>query len=482
MVLGTPAYMSPEQVRGEPADHRADIFAFGAVLYEMLSGTRAFRRNTPVESMNAVLNDALPELSTTHPNIPLALARIVERCLEKQPDNRFQSAKDLAFAIEAARDKGHPAPGGRQHDTSADSRQRQLVFGIAFLVLLAGGLGWWLVHQFGQTPKPGASSPGTTNSPAPATTSATDQKSIAVLPFVNLSADKSDDSFSDGITYELINALLKVKGLRVPGRGSSFLFKNNEKKQSSQEIGEQLRVNYLLEGSVSKAGTTFRIDAALVTAADGFQLWSTNYDRKTEEDVFAMRSDVAQQVAGALKIQLGIEEARSIAKKPTENAEAYRLYWLLLARRFDEAIVQERIALALDPNSAWAHGTLGWSLLWKGDKVGALKGLQQQQTLDPDPWAIGCYGYALAVSGDRAKAEQFLRDFEDKAKQRYVTPAASMVVYIGLGEKEKALEWLEKSYADRDPRLAFLKVEPIYDSLRNEPRFQAVLKKVGLDK
>src|SRR6266478_754039 len=143
MVLGTPAYMSPEQVRGEPADPRADIFAFGCVLYEMLSGTRAFRRNTPIESMNAVLNDAPPELSTIHPNIPLALARIVERCLEKQPDNRFQTAKDLAFAIEAARDKGHPASGGSQRDASANSRQRQVVLGIAALLLLAVGVGWW---------------------------------------------------------------------------------------------------------------------------------------------------------------------------------------------------------------------------------------------------------------------------------------------------------------------------------------------------
>src|SRR2546428_756448 len=104
-VMGTPSYMAPEQVRGESADHRADIFAFGCVLYEMLSGARAFRRNTPVESMNAVLNDAPPELSTTNPNIPQALALIVERCLEKQPDNRFQSAKDLAFAIQAARER-----------------------------------------------------------------------------------------------------------------------------------------------------------------------------------------------------------------------------------------------------------------------------------------------------------------------------------------------------------------------------------------
>src|SRR5262245_54456717 len=146
MVLGTPAYMSPEQVRGESADHRADIFAFGCVLYEMLSGTRAFRRNTPVESMNAVLNDALPELSTTHPHIPLALARIVERCLEKQADNRFQSAKDLAFAIETARDKGQPAPMSRPQDESMNSRPRRVVFVIAVLALLAVGVGWWFLH------------------------------------------------------------------------------------------------------------------------------------------------------------------------------------------------------------------------------------------------------------------------------------------------------------------------------------------------
>src|SRR5262249_19611534 len=102
MVLGTPAYMSPEQVRGEPADHRADIFAFGAVLYEMLSGTRAFRRDTPVASMNAVLSEELPDLTANNDGIPLLLDRVVRRCLEKLPEQRFQSANDLAFAIESA--------------------------------------------------------------------------------------------------------------------------------------------------------------------------------------------------------------------------------------------------------------------------------------------------------------------------------------------------------------------------------------------
>jgi len=156
--------------------------------------------------------------------------------------------------------------------------------------------------------------------------------------------------------------------------------------------------------------------------------------------------------------------------------------YLLCARRFDDAIAQARKTLALDPNYAWALRTLGWSLRWKGDTAGALAEMQKAQSLDPDPWSIGCFGYALAVSGDRAKAGQILRDFEILAKQRYVSPAASMVVYLGLGEKEKALEWLEKCYADRDTQCWFLKVDPLYDSLRNEPRFQAVLKEVSLDK
>ena len=159
-----------------------------------------------------------------------------------------------------------------------------------------------------------------------------------------------------------------------------------------------------------------------------------------------------------------------------------RGYWFYLARRFDEANIHIRKALELDPNSPWALRTLGWSLLWKGDKAGALPLMEKAQSLDTDPFSIGSYGYALAVSGDRAKAEQILRDLENLAKQRYVSPAASMVVYLGLGEKEKALEWLEKCYEDRDPQCWPLKVELFYDSLRTEPRFQALLKKVGLDK
>jgi adenylate cyclase len=458
------------------------------------------------------------------------------------------------------------------------------------------------------------------------------QKSIAVLPFVNMSADKTDEYLSDGMTEELLNVLAKVKGLRVPGRSSSFSFKGKNEEGIFRAVGEQLHVQTVLEGSVRKAGNKLRITAQLINVADGFHLWSETYDRDMT-DILAVQSDVARQVVQALQVQLGVEDTRALARKSTENAEAHRLYllgryhfskatqagwsdaipafnqaiqldpsyalaycgladnygflggsampgkegwakqkdaaqkavsldpnladahlslalalagdfdwpgveremnralelnpnlalardqygwlltlhgrfdeavaqsrkaveldslsplmnidlgyWLYCARRFDEAIAQARKTLVLDPNYAWAHLTLGWSLHWKGDAAGALAALQMAQSLDPDPWNIGSFGYALAVSGEREKARQILRDFETLAKQRYVAPGASMVVYLGLGEKDKALDWLEKCYADRDPRLWFLKVDPVYDNLRDEPRFQAVLKKVGLDR
>ena len=452
-----------------------------------------------------------------------------------------------------------------------------------------------------------------------------------MLPFVNMSADKNDEYLSDGMTEELLNVLAKVKGLRVPGRSSSFSFKGKNEEGIFRIVGEQLHVQTVLEGSVRKAGNKLRITAQLINVADGFHLWSETYDRDMT-DILAIQSDVARQVVQALQVQLGVEDTLALARKSTENAEAHRLYllgryhfvkatqagwsdaiqafnqaiqldpsyaladcgladnynflggsfmpgkeawakekdaaqkavsldpnladahlslalalagdfdwpgmnremnralelnpnlalardqfawlltvhgrfdeavaqsrkaveldplsplininlawWLHCARRFDDAIAQARKTLAPDPNYAWALRTLGWSLRWKGDATGALAEMQKAQSLDPDPWSIGCFGYALAVSGDRAKAGQILRDFEILAKQRYVSPAASMVVYLGLGEKEKALEGLERCYADRDTQCWFLKVDPLYDSIRNEPRFQALLKKVGLD-
>ena len=157
--------------------------------------------------------------------------------------------------------------------------------------------------------------------------SAVPEKSIAVLPFVNMSADKGDEYLSDGMTEELLNALTKVKGLRVPGRSSSFAFKGNNEEDIFRKVGEQLHVNAVLEGSVRKAGDKLRITAQLINVADGFHLWSETYDRDMK-DIFAVQSDVAKRVVQALQVQLGVDDERALAKKPTENPEAHRLYLL----------------------------------------------------------------------------------------------------------------------------------------------------------
>src|SRR5205085_8229419 len=151
----------------------------------------------------------------------------------------------------------------------------------------------------------------------------TSAKSIAVLPFVNMSADKADEYLSDGVSEELITALSKITGLQVKARTSSFAFKG--KNEDIQKIGELLRVSHLLEGSVAKAGNKLRITAQLIQASDGNHLWSDTYDREMQ-DIFAVRSEVAQQVAETLKIRLLGEDKKRLDKKPTENIEAYNLY------------------------------------------------------------------------------------------------------------------------------------------------------------
>jgi adenylate cyclase len=457
-------------------------------------------------------------------------------------------------------------------------------------------------------------------------------KSIAVLPFANLSADKNDEYLSDGMTEELLNVLTKVKSLHVPGRSSSFAFKGKNEDDIFRKVGEQLHVNTVLEGSVRKAGDKLRITAQLVNVADGFHLWSETYDGDMK-DILAMQSDVAKRVVQALQVQLGVDETRAFAKKATENPEAHRLYllgryhfgkftragwtnaihsyeealqvdpnfalsycgladtygwaggqlmpgreawakemelaqkaleldpnlaeahlsmgtalfsvlrphasekeldravelnpnlaliydqygwtfselgrfddafaaekkaleldplstflntdfafFLYWARSFEEATTQIRKTLELDPNNAFAHSILGWCLIAKGNKAEARSEFEKATTLDDLPWYVSSVGYACGVSGDRAKAEQVLRGLEELAKQRYVSPANRAAVYLGLGEKEQALDWLEKAYEDRDPIFWWINGDQLYDSLRGAPRFEALVQKVDRTK
>src|SRR5216110_721006 len=456
-------------------------------------------------------------------------------------------------------------------------------------------------------------------------------KSVAVLPFVNMSADKNDEYLSDGMTEELINALAKVPGLRVPGRSSSFAFKGKNEDDIFRKVGEQLHVNAVLEGSVRKAGDKLRITAQLINVADGYHLWSEDYDGDVR-DIFAFQSNVAQRVVEALQIKLGVEAARALMKKPTENPEAHRLYllgryefgkyseagwsssiryyeqalkldpnyalaycgladtyaymggvvmpskeavgkekefaqkameldpelpeahlslacalggafdmrnaqiefdhaielnpnlawayeiyaWFLgglgrldeaiakekkaieldplnpffqsalayflyHARRYDDAIVQIGRTLDLDSTSTLARHLLGRCLLGKGDTAGAIAEFQQGKINITGAWYQGLLGYAYAISGDRPKAEQMLRELEAQTKRQYVNSSAFAAIYLGLGEKEKALDWLDVAYENQESACWLLKVDPIYDSVRGEPRFQALVKKVFRD-
>src|SRR5207342_1807530 len=186
-------------------------------------------------------------------------------------------------------------------------------------VVIAGvslSIGLFFIGRYSAGTKAPAASPGQ---------SAT--KSIAVLPFANLSADKNDEYLSDGMTEELLNVLTKVKSLHVPGRSSSFAFKGKNEDDIFRKVGEQLHVATVLEGSVRKAGDKLRITAQLINVADGFHLWSQTYDRNMK-DILAVQTEVAQQVVQVLQVKLGVEATRALAKAPTENPEAHRLYLL----------------------------------------------------------------------------------------------------------------------------------------------------------
>jgi TolB-like protein/Flp pilus assembly protein TadD len=271
-VMGTVGYMAPEQVRGLSADHRSDIFALGCILYEMLSGKQTFPGETSADVLSAILTRTPPSLSESVAKLPTALSGIVERCLEKNPQQRFQSAQDLAFALQSL-----PA--------TAPSSSAE-----AMGVKLRNGAG---------------------------------RPSVAVLPFANLSADPEQEFFCDGMAEEIINALAQVKGLRVVARTSAFAFKG--KQQDVREIGGRLDVGAIVEGSVRKAGDRLRITAQLIDLRDDSHLWSERFDRRLE-DVFAIQDEIALAVVEKLEVKLMGRERAAVVKRHTENLEAHNAY------------------------------------------------------------------------------------------------------------------------------------------------------------
>jgi serine/threonine protein kinase/Flp pilus assembly protein TadD len=305
VLMGTISYMSPEQIRGQIADARSDVFAFGCLLYEMLFGRRPFVRDTNADTMVAILNDPPPVLSESGRDRPAELDRIVTRCLQKEPGNRFPSGRELAAALKAA-----PRA-------------------------LAAGAG-----------RAGSSSP----------------TSIAVLPFVNMSSDKENEYFSDGLAEELINCLSRIQGLHVAARTSAFSFKGRN--EDVRKIGEQLNVQAVLEGSVRKSGNRLRISTQLVKVADGYQLWAETYNRQLA-DVFEIQDEIAQSITTALRVVLTEQDRHVLEAGQTSDVQAYDCY--LRARQYFHQFKRKSLeyaremylqALKIDPSYARAYAGL----------------------------------------------------------------------------------------------------------------------------
>jgi non-specific serine/threonine protein kinase len=358
-ILGTSGYMAPEQVRGMTADHRADIFALGVLLYEMLTGQRAFQRHSTAETQAAVLRDDPPPAPPGRPLTP-GLDRLVRRCLAKRPEDRFQSARDLLFALEAV------------------------------------GSGSELA--------------------APVEPSV---PSIAVLPFVDMSPGRDQDYFCEGLADELINALTRLKGVRVTSRTSSFQFRGAA--LDIRAIGERLRVRTVLEGSVRKAGDRLRIMVQLVNAEGGYHLWSERYDRELK-DVFEIQDEIAESVARALSVVLSEKERDVLQRRPTSSLEAYDFY--LKGRRLVAGLGSGlrlatplfRRAIDLDPRFALAYAGLAeasfWHYSWWGGNPEDLRQAEEASRraleLAPDLAEVHvARGAALTLSGryDEGAAE-----------------------------------------------------------------------------
>jgi eukaryotic-like serine/threonine-protein kinase len=334
-VLGTPAYMSPEQVSGLDVDHRTDIFSLGVLIYEMATGVRPFRGRSSAELASSILRDAPRPAFDVRAAVPAELARVISRCLEKDISARFGSMADVHTALQHSLHPGAAAPADRG-------------------------------------------------------------PSVAVLPFQNLSADPENEFFGDGLAEEILNALTQIEGLRVAARTSAFSFKG--KATDIAEIGAKLRVATVLEGSVRRAGSRVRVTVQLVDVSNGFHLWSERYDRQMA-DIFDVQDEIARGIAEKLKITLAGSTSTRLVKAVTSNVQAYELYLrgraLLLKRGkgASEGADCLRRAVDLDPGfaAAWAgladaHTVKGfWGMAPPAETMPkALTAARRAVELDPD--------------------------------------------------------------------------------------------------
>jgi len=364
LILGTAAYMSPEQAEGKTIDHRSDIFSLGVVLYEMATGNRPFKGDTNLSLLSSILKDKPQPVSEVKTGLPRHLGRIILRCLEKDPERRPQSAKDVRNELEGLRSEvvsGEIATGPNlaAPAPTAGKRKGLIAAGVAVAVIVL-----MAALYFSKSPPETPVEPGRPQI-----------RSLAVLPLDNLTGDPEQEFFVDGMTEALITDLSKIGSLKVISRTSIMQYKDVQK--SLPEIGRELNVDGIVEGSVQRDGDRVRISAQLVEAATDQHVWAESYERNVE-DIFALQSEVAKAIAQEIQITLSPEEeTRLTTTRQIDPAahEAYlkgRFFW---NKREPEAVQRGlelfQQALEIDPSYAMAWvGVADSQIIGSGDYLG----------------------------------------------------------------------------------------------------------------
>ena len=443
-LIGTIGYMSPEQVRGQPVDHRSDIFSVGAILYEMLSSQKAFKRSTASDTIAAILMQEPPEMTESGRNVSPALDRIVRHCLEKDRAKRFQSARDIVFALSEGA-SGPLTASSPQGVLAPPASKRKSLLPVAAAVIVLLGIAAAVLWK---------------RRPATAVPPAAAGPSIAVLPFTNLSPDKEQEYFSDGLSEELLNLLTKIPQLQVTARTSSFSFKGKE--IAVPQIARQLHVTHVLEGSVRRVGDKVRVTAQLIDASTDKHVWSETYDRKVD-DVFAIQDEIAADVVRQLRLKIP-----GVAPKARQtDPEAYALYLQAVqlnrkrtAEAFTQADALLRRALEIDPKYAPAWSQLAGNLV-NEVTIGAStqekafprarEAAEKAIEIDPDYARAHSTLGSLAIFQDDipAAARHFERALALDPTDLVVLGNSSAVLK-GLGRLKEAIA-LDEAVVRRDP-------------------------------